>query len=198
VDYLDLTFHRSGHPDAGLDGVEALLGGPIPEFVERAEVDGLCVLRWTKDPGDEAQLMRGASAHEVWIAAHLPTRIDGPYNQLGDCGEELAGDEAVRKPLTLYSPTSQIGYKAVLVLPDGGIEPGAWSDAANVLAAGTLPSGEVVDQVKLIVPTRALALQIAGRAKSAGFAAVMYPTDDGQYWDPDPPGLWIGGPAASQ
>lgn len=193
VEYLDLAFHRSGHADAALDGIEALLGEPLPEFATRREAGDLVELRWVADPGDEAELQRGATAHELWLATHLPTRIDAGFNAMGDAPERVVGDEAPQPPLTLYSPTSELGYKAVVVMPGPGggkIEQGAWAAASSALAAGQLPDGQPLRAVKLIVPLRAQALATSARAKAAGFAAVLYPDDDGRYWDPDPPGLW--------
>ncbi|HRC59144.1 MAG TPA: hypothetical protein PKU97_24645, partial [Kofleriaceae bacterium] len=43
MDFFDLTFHRSGHEDAGLDGVRALLGSERPAFVTQSEAEGLVV-----------------------------------------------------------------------------------------------------------------------------------------------------------
>lgn len=194
LDLFDLAFHRSQHADAAQDGVDALLGAELPSFVHRDEADDLVALRWVDDPGDEEQLGRGAAAHAQWMSAQLPTRVEGGYNAVGDRAEDLPGDEHQVEPLTLYSPSAELGYKAVLVLPDGAVEAHAWTTACQVLAAGQLADGELVRELRLITPTRAHALALAPRAKAQGFAAVLYPDDDGQLWDPDPPGAWLGPP----
>ena len=196
VEYFDLAFHRSTHAEAALDGVEALLSGEAPECARWLSVEGsdLVEVRFVEDAGDEAGLQRGASAHEVWLSTHLPTRIDGGYNALGDAVERVGGDETPAPPLTLYSASSGIGYKAVMVSPEGAIERDAWDEAAEVLAAGQISGDRPVGAVKLIVPARRHALQIAAEAGKAGFAAVLYPDDEGRFWNPDPPGRWIGSP----
>lgn len=191
VEYLDLAFHRSGHGEAAPDGIAALLGEPLPDFAKKLERDELVELRFAADPGDEADLSRGASAHELWLASHLPTRVEGGYNALGDLIERVVGDERPEQPLTLYSPTSELGYKAVVVLPGGKAEEGAWAAAASVVASGKLADGRPVRAVKLIVPLRDQALATSAAAKRAGFAGVLYPDDSGRYWDPDPPGQWL-------
>ena len=198
VEYFDLAFHRSAHPDAALDGVTALLAAELPAFARRVQAEGseIVEVRFADDAGDEAQLQRGASAHEIWLSAQLPTRIDGGHNELGDAVERMIGDEAAQPPLTLYSPQSGVGYKAVLVLPDGKLERTAWDAAVAVLAAGALPDGQPVGALKIIAPTRRHALRIAEQVKQAGFAAVLYPSDDGRIWNPDPPGQWVSPPRA--
>jgi hypothetical protein len=32
---------------------------------------------------------------------------------------------------------------------------------------------------------------VADRAKQAGFDSVLYPDDQGVFWNPDPPGVWL-------
>lgn len=191
VDLIDLTFHRSDHEDAAGEGAAQLAASALPSFAKRSEKDGLVVIRWVDDAGDDEQLRRGASAHEVWIAEHLPTRVDGPYNELGDVAEK---GQTAKPPLTLYSPSTKTGYKAVVVFPDGKVEESAWNEARSVMKAGKLPDGSPVSSVKIVVPLRALTFAIRERARKEGFAAVLYPSDDGYFWDPDPPGSWIGPP----
>jgi hypothetical protein len=189
LELLDLDFHHSSHPEAETAGVEALAAAELPSYASRTTEGGLCVIRWVDDAGDESQLMRGASAHEAWMGAHLETWIDGPYNELGDCRELREGVEQ-RPPLTMYSPVKRVGYKAVVVLPNGKLENPAWKIAVDIARSKQLPDGAPVDQVKIVVPLRRLALQVHDTAIRAGIAAVLYPSDDGEFWDPDPPGSW--------
>lgn len=189
LDLIDLDFHRSSHPDAEAAGAEALAASELPAYASRTTESGLCVIRWVDDAGDERQLVRAASAHEAWMGEHLATRFDGPYNELGDRRELRQGVEQ-RPPLTMYSPVNHIGYKAVVVQPNGKLEDPAWKIAVDIARSKQLPDGAPVDQVKIVVPLRRLALQVRETAIRAGIAAVLYPSDDGEFWDPDPPGSW--------
>lgn len=189
LDFVDLTFHRSGHADASSSGAESLAASELPSFVRRQAHAGLVTIRWVDDAGDVSQLERGATAHEQWLAEHLQTRIDGPYDELGDLYERR-GPVEPRAPLTLYSTRTRVGYEAVPVTPEGAVDGVAWRVAREVLRARKLPDGSPVEQVKLVAPNRQLALTLLDQARAEGFAAVLYPADDGAFWDPDPPGRW--------
>lgn len=189
LDLIDLTFARSKHPDAAGEGAERLAKSELPPVAKRTEKDGLVVIRWASDAGDLKDLARGAAAHETWIGQHLPTSILPGFNELGDAIEPRGAVEP-RPPLTLYAKDTKTGYKAVLVLPGGGLEDSAWNDAKKILQAGKLRDGAPVKQVKIVVPLREHTFAIRDRARKEGFAGVLYPDDDGEFWDTDPPGSW--------
>jgi hypothetical protein len=193
LDLIDLTFHRSKHRDAAGEGAERLAKSELPAFAKRTEKDGLVVIRWASDAADLKDLARGAAAHEEWIGQHLPTSVLPGFNELGD-GLEPRGDVQPRPPLTLYAKDTKTGYKAVLVLPDGRVEDTAWNDAKKILKAGKLADGAAVKRVKIVVPLREHTFAIRDRARKEGFAGVVYPDDDGEFWDTDPPGSWAGPP----
>jgi len=197
LDLIDLPFHRSKHADAAGDGAERLVKSDLPAFAKKIEKDGLVVIRWVEDVGDLNDLARGAAAHEKWIGQHLPTTILHGFNDLGD-GLEVRGDVQPRPPLTLYARDTKTGYKAVLVLPDGTIEESAWNDAKRVLEARKLPDGAPVKHLKLVVPLREHTFEIRERARKQGFAGVLYPDDDGEFWDTDPPGSWAAPPRRAE
>lgn len=193
ADLIDLRFHGSGHPAALPEAARALAEAP-PPGVARSEHDGLVVTRWTTLASAEA-LADAASAHDAWIRRRIATERAPRWNALGD-RQEVKGTTQVRPPLTLYAPTSRIGYKAVMVSPEGRIEPEAWAEARAVLEAGALADGAPVIAVKLVAPLREHALAIVDEARAAGFAAVLYPADGGTLWDPAPQGRWRATPAA--
>jgi hypothetical protein len=104
----------------------------------------------------------------------------------GDAPEPM-DDLAERPPLTLYSPGRALGYLAVI--PTGaGIDPRLWARASAWLRAGRLPDGAPLAALSLIVPIRKLALDLAPWARANGVAAVLYPDNDGQWWNPSPAG----------
>ncbi|MBX3186518.1 MAG: hypothetical protein KF819_05865 [Labilithrix sp.] len=194
VDLIDLRFHGSKHADAQPDEARALTSATPPAPARRIENDELVVVQWAKN-ASEAELQRAASEREVWFSAQLPTLIDHGFNEQGDELEDRGKTEP-RPPLTLYSAKRRIGYKAVLVLPDGSVEPHAWNQAKRVLEKKALADGSPVDDVKIVVPLREHAFMIADEAKKAGFGGVLYPSDDGRFWNPDPPGMWRTPPAS--
>ena len=151
-------------------------------------MDGLVVNRWAVIATPTA-LAEAASAHDTWAQQRIPTERMPGWNDRGD-QQEIKGTTQARPPLTLYGVKSKIGYKAVMVSPEGELEPTALAEAKAVLDRGALDDGTPVNRVKLVVPTRDFAIAVAPRAREAGFEAVLYPADDNTFWNPVPPGLW--------
>ncbi|MBL8620406.1 MAG: hypothetical protein JNK64_03855 [Myxococcales bacterium] len=187
VDLLDTRFHQSAEPGARPDDIAALTKKPAPP-ARIAEAGGLMVIRWAES-ADEAEVIRAAGEHERWIAERLSPALAEGFNADGDQLEDRWTLEA-RPPLTLYSPMTHIGYKAVVVFPDGTIEESAWKDALRIAKAKALPDGSPVAEVRIVVPNRDLTFAVAEQAAAAGFTAVVYPDDRGSFWNPDPPGPW--------
>ncbi len=192
VTFLDATFHASGAEDADRAAIAALTKPAPPAPAKTTTTDGVVTVRWARTC-DAADLEAGASAHAVWIAQRLAPDIDRDFNELGDQREERAFNSKPRGKLTFYDPNSEIGYKAVLVLPDGKPEPTAWNDAKKIAKAGTI-DGATVAAVRIVVPLRHQVFEVAADARKAGFDAVLYPDAQGNFWNPDPPGKWIGPP----
>lgn len=188
VDVIDLRFHTSKHPEVEPEPARALATAKAPTAVRRHAKDDLVVIQWAKD-ATLAELQRAASEHEVWFSAQVETLLDDGFNELGDRIEKARNAQPA-PPLTLYSPKWRVGYKTVVVFPDGSVDKSAWNAAKKVVKTKATEDGSLVDEVMIIVPKRDLVFVVAERAKEAGFAAVLYPGDDGTFWNPDPPGLW--------
>lgn len=191
VTFLDPTFHGSGHAFASPDEPAALLSRPPPAPAKTTTDEGLTTVRWIKSM--EGDLTAAATAHDLWIADRLKPDVVSGFNELGDLQDDLEGAKPQR-PLTFYQAEYEMGYKTVVVFPDGSVDEAAWNDAAKVLKAKKLSNGSPVAGVRLIVPLRELVFKIKEKATEAGFEAVLYPDDDGGFWDPDPPGPWVGPP----
>ncbi len=115
--------------------------------------------------------------------------ISSGYNALGDLAEPMRGLEE-RPPLTMYAPQSRTGYVAVMLDEHGVPEEHYWSLAKDIASQRVLPDGTPVDRVRMVVPLRDLAIDFAADARNQGIDAVLYPADDGTWWNPDPPGDW--------
>lgn len=187
VDLIDLRFHESGHVASRPLDARALSATP-PLGVTRTEVDGLVISRWAMSAA-AAELARAASAHDAWAQQRIETERMPGWNDLGD-QQEVKGTTQARPPLSLYGVKSKIGYKALMISPEGQIERTAWAEAKAVLDRGALDDGAPVKVVKLIVPLREQAIALAAEAQAAGFDAVLYPADNNTLWNPTPPGQW--------
>lgn len=196
VTLIDHAYHASKAEDADPDLARSLDATPSEAPARRARANDLTVIRWVRD-ATEAELQRGAAAHERWLTATTTAEVELGYNERGDQLEER-GRTVAKAPLTLYAPATKIGYKAVVVFPDGTIEPHAWNQAKMVLKDRALKDGTKVAEVKLVVPLRDLVFTVAAEAKKAGFSGVLYPADDGSFWNPDPPGNWADPPMGAE
>jgi len=195
VELIDRAYHATGHAFARPTDPEALTVPAPPAPAQVTETDDLVTVRWAKTL-DEDEVLAAASDHDAWIADRLKLDLQPGFNELGDQREER-GDAEARPPLTLYDTDNEVGYKAVLVLPDGSVEQDAWDEAAAIATAHQLPDGTPVKYLRLVVPLREHVFPLRERAKQAGFDTVVYPDDDGQFWDPDPPGAWRSPPTGS-
>jgi hypothetical protein len=190
VTFLDAAFHASGAVYTHPGDVQALTIPPPPSPAETTEEDGLVTVRWARSLSDD-DLIAGAGGHNVWITERIETDPVPGFNEVGDvCWS--AGKIVPKPPLTLYNAETKIGYKAVLILPDGSAEESAWKEAKDILRAKALPDGTPVDHVCIVVPLREHVFQIADRAKQEGFEAVLYMGEKGEFWNVNPSGLWRG------
>jgi hypothetical protein len=195
ITFLDRAFHATDHPYARRSDPEKLTE-PAPAAPATITNDGdLAIVRWARTLSED-DLLAAATGHDAWIADRVATTLVDGFNDLGDL-REVRGTVKPAPPLTFYSSKWRVGYKAVLVEPDGSIEPSAWDEAAQIAKSKRLPDGTPVDSVRIVVPLREHVFVVADRAKQAGFDAVLYPDDKGQFWDPDPPGTWSTPPRKS-
>ncbi len=189
VTFLDPAFYATGVDFGKSEEMKALIESVPPPPAQRSEKDGLVTIRWTSSC-EETDLLAGASAQAQWIVDRIAPDIERGYNELGDQLEDRSAESKKRGKLTFYDPESEVGYKAVLVMPDGSYEKSAWNDALKIAKAGKLPDGAKVSGLRIIVPLREHVFAVADQAKAAGFDAVLYSDEKGNFWDPNPPGEW--------
>ena len=148
----------------------------------------LVEVRWAKTL-DDREIAQASTWHDCWIRRTVTAPDDG-FNELGD---ELinAGNARPQPPLTLYNPWLKLGFKAVLVTPEGELEESAWQDAQAVLKAKALPDGDEVAKLWIVVPLREHAVAVHDRVVAAGFESVLYSGKGGEFWDPVPKGPWL-------
>lgn len=197
VTFLDPGFHQSESRFARPTEVAALLTPPPPPPAQVTEADGVVTVRWARTI-DLGELRAGAAAHAAWIAERLQPDLERGFNELGDRREDRGFASPRPGGLTMYDPNSRTGYKAVLVLPDGSFEPEAWDEAAAIAKARQLPDGTPVARVRLVVPFRHHVFEVADQARAAGFDRVLYSDEQGNFWDPDPPGEWTSPPVRTE
>jgi hypothetical protein len=183
LELIDVPFQESQHVDA-----DPAYFMPLAQSkrlrARRTEIDGLVSIRWASS-GSTPDLQRAASARAIWFARTTKPPVDFGWNEQADFIEDRRRWEP-KPPLSSYSRYRKTGYQAV----DGTSDRRHWTVAKQVLDAKKLPGGEEIEAVKLVAPSRELALQLVAEAKKMGFAAVLY-EKDGKLWDPDPPGEWI-------
>jgi hypothetical protein len=187
ADAYDLEYIRLHFPASD---AEAIARAELPAGARRERFDELVVIRWASALGDLDEVNRARSQQERWMADHLHLEVDSDYNAAGDRREPGRRLEE-HPPLTLYDRRSGIGYKAIAPSSASGVDEEQWSELVAWTRARKLPDGVPLEKLRLIVPTRDLALALKDRGAAAGIEAVLYPDDEGQWWNPRPPGLWL-------
>jgi len=186
---LDAVSHYFGQRWMRRTGKGALLDGllrePLAPGASR-ELDGDAVLlAFAGDLRDEAAVARARAAHEQWISRIVPTEPARGWNAEGDRLVVPAGAQPLA-PLTLYDPDTKVGYKAIVVQPDGSVDEEIWAELLAILQRGALPDGAPLASIRLIVPVRDNALALHDRAIAAGFEMVTYPRGQGVFWQVHP------------
>jgi hypothetical protein len=162
---------RSPEDSAVLAG---LLTSPLPPTATRSIDGDALVLMFERNLRDVDAVARARAAHEQWISQIVPTEPARGWNAEGD-RLVIPGELAPHEPLTLYDAAARVGYKAIVVQPDGSVDEDIWRTMQHVAAQKRLPDGTRVDSVRLIVPVRQNALAIHDRAIADGFEMVTYP-----------------------
>lgn len=177
-------------PSASAEARAIAQATPPPD-IQRLERGGLVVLRWVDDPADRAAFEAACSRHEQWIVQVIETKVADAWNAQGDLNVPVFGIHPKPEPLTVFDESRQAGYLFIDVDDAGGVDEGRWQAAEQAARKKTLPNRRKLKEVAIVAQDRAAALRIANRVRSDGFSRVLYRTDDGELWDPLPPGLWI-------
>ncbi len=167
----------------------------LPAGASRIEDEDLIVLRWVTDPRSPDDVAEACMRQEDWWRAHVDMPPDGGWNADGDRGVYPAKLEP-GPPFTLVDRARHVGYRAVVVMPDGTLDGASWSEVAKLTALSQLADGTPIEHVRLIVPVRDNAIAIAERARELGVDAVLYKDGD-TLFNVMPAGNWRVVPAAA-
>lgn len=196
VDVLDPTFTETPRNRANLVATRAMAIAELPPGVVRSEHDAVVVQRWVEDPRDRAAVEAACTRHECWLTSLLPTKTAPGWTEDGD--QLLGGYSRPATPpvaLLLHDNRDDqdlyFAHIAIEATEDGDVDPAAWETIAPLAKVRSLPNGAALDEVRLLAPSRAAALALRERARSAGFDRVVYQKQSRGVWDPDPPGPWV-------
>jgi hypothetical protein len=182
--YFGQTWHRSTpEGSAVLANVESTA---LPPGAARTTHGDIVRVAYPADLTDAAAVAAARAASERWLVPLVPTEVQRGWNEFGD-RIVIPADPQPHDPLTLYDPGPRIGYKAIVVRPDGGVDQEIWAELRHIAVCGTLPDGTAVASIRLIVPVRDNAIAIHERAVADGFEMVTYPRRSGTFWQVNPP-----------
>jgi hypothetical protein len=173
----------------------------VPDFVVVEERGPFTILKWIDDLSDLSKVAERLTARNIWIHEHLNLEIASGFNEYGDVARydlRYYQQYAYGTP-TYYGFTHDknndervyFGYQAMVVMPDGSTDEVLLQQLASSLKTKTLPDGNPIHVMSLIVQDRDAALLLSERAKSLGFTRVLYMDDNTDFWDVDAPGLWL-------
>lgn len=184
VDFISEEYYAS-YLQVGNTKIQALIEAPLPEGVCRFRQGDLIILQWINDSDTIEKISEQLARRDKWYAESLSLPIQSDYNELGDRQELTHGWE--KHPiLTFYEPVGQIGYRMTLPYEDNSLNEDTVEEIASWIKNESLPDSTPIRKLNLIVPDRHSALSILDEAKSIGVKKVIYPDDNGRFWDPDP------------
>jgi hypothetical protein len=194
VEIIDKRFyykHLERRPDLKefykVEDMEKLISAPLPYGVERFEHGDLVILRWVRDLTDESKIAHQLMLHEKWLCDNIDFPIESGYNEFGDKKIGPIQGEYNRPPLTIYRPTSGIGYKTLLVNPDGTIDNEVVEELKKIISTKQLPDGTEVKKVRTISPDRKTAVELRDRLQDVGIEKFLYVDNEKSLWDPFAP-----------
>jgi hypothetical protein len=168
-----------------LDELERAATVALPASAERYVNGEIFAIRWVESLVDPQAVRDAQMAQEDWVRAHLTTKPDADFNELGD--RRINAALAPAPPLTLYDPSSGFACLAVGAWSDGSVDPADEQHLAALRAKPPVP----ITRLAAVVTSRDVAIAAFERLKRAGADTVLYMADDGRVlWDPFPPGLW--------
>lgn len=189
VDFVSIPF-REKHPGDIPDSLQKLLNSQVPEGVIRLDLGDLIVFRWIDNLLDEAHVAASRTMQEQWFSRVLNYPIQPSFNTFGDY-LETPWELTTHPPLTFYDSQFKDGYKALVLNPDGQLDPATLLEITGWLDKKILPDGAVLDNLNVIFPDRKSAVTFEEKAKEIGIQKVLYTNSDGSLWNINPPGLWL-------
>lgn len=81
--------------------------------------------------------------------------------------------------------------KATALNPDESHDEELFQELKNWIAKKQTPDGKSINSIGIILPNRESCLKIKPIADQYGIAKLVYPSNDGQFWNPFPKGLWV-------
>lgn len=169
------------NPEAN-EVVARLLAAPPPPGVRRVDSANAALMFWTDRLSDDDALAAARMRHERHLTEVVRNVKAPPVAPPGDV-QISVGPLHEHPPLSFLDPGQRIGFKTVVVFPDGSLQEG-WDAAAEVARAGSLPGFGPLKAVYVIVPLREQAVALRARAEASGFAGVLYPGRPGELWRP--------------
>jgi hypothetical protein len=187
--WLGRAWHL-GRPD-GAVLLDRLERAELPAGARRSIDGDVTRISFDADLGDAASVAAARAAHERWITPVVDAPIELGWNAKGD---RVVGPAkpVVREPLTWWDEWTTIGYKALVVFPETGVDEELWAQMAAIARAHALPDGTPVKSLRLIFPRREDALALHERALADGFEMTTYGEND-LLWQVHPPPGALGG-----
>lgn len=162
----------------------------LPNSVVRRKIGKYYCIDWTGNTIESLfYLQKILSERERWLYENGGFELDG-FNENGDEADGLWGGIPTEY-LTFYREFDGTGLKATVLNPDGSYDEKLFKELKDWTEKRQMPDGTLVNSIGIILPNRESCLKIKPIAEQFDFAKVLYPSDDGQLWNPFPKGSWL-------
>jgi hypothetical protein len=181
---LDLYLGRRWHAttEETQQVLQRICEAAIAAGIHRSVEDDVVSVAFDCDLRDEKSVASARRLAEQWLTPLVPTNPEHGWNEYGD-KLLVPGTPVDRVPFTFYDEDEKVGYWAISPDPDdGSVDESRWEHLAAIARKAVLDDGTPVTAVRLIAPTREVALALRTRAAEAGFDMVTYPQGHGGFW----------------
>jgi hypothetical protein len=191
VDFISLS--RLDHPPPELqEQIRILLHTKLPVNAGKEISNDFAVVSWNRNFDSQEAIQMALTSRELWMATHFKLSIDPSFNRHGD---HL--DASFLQPheiFSYYHKGTLTAYQAVAPGIDGALTQKDTTTLKKWLKTKKGEDGTPFEDLDLVTPDRASAIQINPTARKLGIRKTLYFDAHQILWNPFPEGEWIDSP----
>lgn len=171
-----------------------LLTAFLPANVSKKDLNGLYAIQWIDIIKDERKIRQALMDREEFIYENLKLHPIDEFNEFGD--KQLFGiSDLPAAPdgenfFNYYNNNNGMVFKLLTLTSDFKIEGETLNKLKEYLFTRKLYTGDPLNNIALIVPSRKAATTIESDALAIGVYKVLYLDNDTNIWDMHPKGDW--------
>ena len=193
LNFIHPSFFSSEHNLIEREDIK-LLGLKLPDFVNVTEHDGLHLIQWIENLESEEEIQQALMNREDFIYQNLKLDPLFNFNEYGDKNvfsiSTLSKVSDKERFFNYYDDRQGAGFKLITLNKDMEVSPEDTQKIQKYLKNKTLSTGEPLNKIVLITPSRETAVKAEQQTKPLGVYKVLYLDNNADVWDMRPIGEW--------